>query len=409
MRERLAVDGGKPIRDTFLPYGRQWLGPEEERRVLEVLRSDWITTGPVTKEFEEKFAKFVGAKHAVACHTGTAALHLAVSAAGIGSKDEVVTTPFTFAATSNAVLYRGGTPVFADILPDTKNLDPEEARAAVTRKTRALIPVHFAGQPCDMDELGELAEKRDLVVIEDAAHAAGAEYRGRRIGSISDMTIFSFHPVKNMTTAEGGMVTTNSAELAERLRTFRAHGIVTNPEKRFGKEGSHFYSMEHLGHRFYMTELQAALGVCQLKKLPAFQERRRAIVAYYDRELADLEAVGLPVTRRYVKHAWHLYTIELGAGLDRDAVFTAMRAENIGVNVHYIPVHCHPYYRRTLKLRRGTYPVAEGVYGRILSLPLFPRMSDEDADDVVQGLRKVVDSLRRRRIPGAKAVRGRRR
>jgi perosamine synthetase len=212
-----------------------------------------------------------------------------------------------------------------------------------------------------------------------------------------------------MTTAEGGMVTTNSAELSERLRTFRAHGIVTNPEKRFGKEGSHFYSMEHLGHRFYMTELQAALGVCQLKKLPAFQERRRAIVAYYDRELADLNGVSLPVTRPYVRHAWHLYTVELGAGLDRDAVFTAMRAENIGVNVHYIPVHHHPYYRRTLKLRRGTYPIAEGAYRRILTLPLFPRMSDGDAEDVVRALCKVVDALRGRRFPRAKAVRGRRR
>ena len=406
MTERLALDGGKPVRDTFLPYGRQWLGAEEEKRVLEVLRSDWVTTGPVTKEFEEKFGRFVGAKHAVSCHTGTAALHLAVSAAGIAPKDEVVTTPFTFAATSNAVLYRGGTPVFADIQPDTKNLDPAKAAKVVTRKTKALLPVHFAGHPCDLDELHETARERDLVVIEDAAHAVSAEYRGRRIGALSDLTVFSFHPVKNMTTGEGGMVTTDSDGLAELLRAYRAHGVTTDPEKRFGKEGGHFYEMRHLGHRFYMTEMQAALGVCQLGKLEAFQRRRREIVAFYDRALADLQGVRLPARRPHVKHAWHLYTIELD-GFDRDAIFAAMRAENIGVNVHYIPVPFHPYYRERFGFRRGTFPRAERAYRRILTLPLFPRMTDADAGDVVTALRKVLGALRLRRTAG-KGVRGRR-
>jgi UDP-4-amino-4,6-dideoxy-N-acetyl-beta-L-altrosamine transaminase len=393
--DRLAIDGGKPVRDTFLPYGKQWLGPEEEAKVLEVLRSDWVTTGPVTREFEEAFAAFVGAKHAVACHTGTAALHLAVSALGVEPGDEVVTTPFTFAATSNAVLYRGGTPVFADVQADTKNVSPANVAKAVTKRTKAVIPVHYAGHPVDLDEVHAIAREHDLAVIEDAAHAVSAEYRGRRIGGLSDLSIFSFHPVKQMTTGEGGMVTTNDEELAAKVRAFRAHGVVTDPETRFGKGGSYFYEMKHLGHRFYMTEMQAAIGVVQLGKLAGFQRRRREIVDRYNRELAAIDGVALPVTRPYVTHAWHLYAIELTAPWlegRRDDVFAAMRAENIGVNVHYIPVHYHPYYREKLGFRRGMFPVAERAYERILTLPLFPRMTDEDAADVVHALRKVIDA-----------------
>lgn len=397
MKEKLAIEGGTPVRATFLPYGRQWLGPEEEEKVLEVLRSDWVTTGPVTKEFEAQFAKFVGSKHAVSCHTGTAALHLAVSAAGIEPGDEVVTTPFTFAATANAVLYRGGKPVFADIQPDTKNVEPAAIRKAITDRTRAVIPVHYAGHPCDLDEIHEIARDRGLLVIEDAAHAVSAEYKGRRIGGLSDLTIFSFHPVKQMTTGEGGMVTTNSDELAEKLRAYRAHGIVEDPEKRWAKGGSHYYEMRYLGHRFYMTEMQAALGVVQLAKLGRFQKRRRRIVDFYQKQLAAVDALSLPVERPYVRHAWHLYVVELAAKwLDgrRDEVFEAMRAENIGVNVHYIPVHHHPYYRERLGFRKGTFPNAERAYARVLTLPLFPRMTDEDAEDVVRALRKVIDAKR---------------
>ena len=402
MTDPLAIDGGKPVRDTFLPYGKQWLGPEEEAKVLEVLRSDYVTTGPVTREFEEAFARFVGAKHAVACHTGTAALHLAVSALGVGPGDEVVTTPFTFAATSNAVLYRGGTPVFADVQADTKNVDPAEVAKAVTGKAKAILPVHFAGHPVDLDEVHAIARERGLAVIEDAAHAVGAEYRGRKVGGLSEISIFSFHPVKQMTTGEGGMVTTNDDDLAAKVRAFRAHGVVTDPETRFGKGGSYFYEMKHLGHRFYMTEMQAAIGVVQLGKLAGFQRRRREIVAFYDRELAAIDGITLPVTRPYVAHAWHLYTVELTAPWlagRRDDVFAAMRAENIGVNVHYIPVHLHPYYRDTLGFRSGMSPVAERAYARILTLPLFPRMTDGDAADVVEALAKVVGAIRGARAP----------
>ena len=394
---KLAIDGGKPVRNTFLPYGRQWIGPEEERKVIEVLRSDWITTGPVTKEFERKFAQYVGARHAVACHTGTAALHLAVSAAGIEPGDEVVTTPFTFAATSNAVLYRGGRPVFADIQSDTKNIDPVAAEKAVTKKTKAMIPVHYAGHPCDLDPLHETAVDHDLTVIEDAAHAVSAEYRGKRIGGLSDLTIFSFHPVKNMTTGEGGMVTTDSDELAEKVRAYRAHGIVEDPEKRWAKEGSHYYEMHYLGHRFYMTEMQAALGLVQLNKLQSFQKRRREIVDFYNEELASLDAIAIPIVRPYVRHAWHLYVIELTAKWlehRRDDVFAAVRAENVGVNVHYIPVYYHPYYRDHFGFKRGLFPRAERAYERVLTLPLFPKMTDGDATDVVRALRKVLDAKR---------------
>lgn len=400
MTEKLAIDGGKPVRDTFLPYGTQWFGPEEEAKVREVLRSDWITTGPVTREFEEKFAAFVGAKHAVACHTGTAALHLAVSALGIVPGDEVVTTPFTFVATSNAVLYRGGTPVFADIQPDTKNLDPGQVAKAVSAKTKAIIPVHYAGHPCDLDEIHEIARKAGLAVLEDAAHAVSAKYKKRRVGGLSDLTIFSFHPVKNMTTGEGGMVTTNSDELVELLRAYRAHGVVTDPERRFGKEGGYFYEMKYLGHRFYMTEMQAALGVCQLQKLESFQNRRAELVRFYNRELANIEGIQIPVVRPYVKHSWHLYAIELaGKDLDgqRDAIFHAMRAENIGVNVHYIPVPFHPYYRERFSYKTGAFPLAERAYRRVLTLPLFPKMTDEDARDVMHAVGKVVATLRRGR------------
>jgi len=395
--ETLAIDGGTPVRDTFLPYATQWIGPDEEARVLQVLRSEWITTGPVTKEFEEAFARYVGAKHAVSCHSGTAALHLSMGALGIDPGDEVITTPFTFAATSNAVLFRGGTPVFADIQEDTRNLDPGAAAGAITRKTKAIVPVHFGGHPCDMDELRKLAKDHSLAVVEDAAHALSAEYRGRRIGGTDGLAVFSFHPVKNITTGEGGMVTTNSGELAERVRALRAHGVMTDPDARFGPRGSYFYEMRLLGHRFYMTDMQAALGIAQLGRLESFQRRRREIVALYERELGGVEGIRLPVSRSEVLHAWHLYVIELtGPGLDRDWAFKAMRAENIGVNVHYIPVHYHPYYRERFGDRKGRFPRAERAYERVLTLPLFPRMTDEDAMDVVRALRKVMDVWRPR-------------
>jgi dTDP-4-amino-4,6-dideoxygalactose transaminase len=320
-----------------------------------------------------------------------------VSALGVGPGDEVVTTPFTFAATSNAVLYRGGTPVFADVQADTKNVDPANVAKAVTKDTKAIIPVHYAGHPVDLDEIHAVARDHSLAVIEDAAHAVSAEYRGRKVGGLSDLSIFSFHPVKQMTTGEGGMVTTNDDDLAAKVRAFRAHGVVTDPETRFGKGGSYFYEMKHLGHRFYMTEMQAAIGVVQLGKLAEFQRRRREIVAFYDRELAAVDGISLPVTRPYVTHAWHLYAIELTAPWlegRRDDVFAAMRAENIGVNVHYIPVHLHPYYRDTLGFRQGMFPVAERAYARTLTLPLFPRMADGDAEDVVRAVRKVLEGLR---------------
>lgn len=397
MKDKLAIDGGDPVRATFLPYGRQWLGREEEEKIQAVLRSDWVTTGPITKEFEAQFAKFVGAKHAVSCHTGTAALHLAASAAGVEPGDEVVTTPFTFVATSNAVLYRGGTPVFADIQLDTKNIDPVAIRKAITPKARAIIPVHFAGHPCDLDEIHEIARDHGLLVIEDAAHAVSAGYKKKRIGALSDLTIFSFHPVKQMTTGEGGMVTTNSDDLAEKLRAYRAHGIVEDPEKRWSKGGSYRYEMKYLGHRFYMSEMQAALGVAQLAKLDQFQRRRREIVDFYQEELASVDAIARPVERAYVKHAWHLYVVELSAKWlagKRDDVFAAMRAENIGVNVHYIPVYHHPYYRDRPALLNGTFPKTERAFARVLTLPLFPRMTNEDAEDVVRALRKVINAKR---------------
>ncbi len=390
---KLAIEGGKAVRDSFLPYGKQWVTEEEIDGIAEVLRSDWITTGPTLKKFEEAFAKFVGAKYAVAVSSGTAALHIAVSATGIGKGDEVITTPFTFAATSNVVLLRGGRPVFADIKSDTYNIDQREIKEKITPKTKAIIPVHYAGQPCDMDEIRYIAQENDLTVIEDASHAVSAEYKGRRIGSISEMSTFSFHPVKNMTTGEGGMVTTNDNELAELLQMYRNHGINKDANKRFGKHGSWYYEMQNLGLNYRLTDIQAALGLSQLKRLPELQKRREEIVISYNEFFDMIPEIIPPFVKSDVKHSWHLYSVQVNPNKlnrDRNRIFEALRAENIGVNVLYIPVHLHPFYKKMFGYKEGDYPAAEKVFKNIITLPLFPRMKDNDVEDVCKAIEKVV-------------------
>jgi UDP-4-amino-4,6-dideoxy-N-acetyl-beta-L-altrosamine transaminase len=391
--DKPALEGGKPVRDTFLPYGKQWITEEDIQKVDEVLRSDWITTGPVLRKFETEFASFVKAKHAIAVSSGTAALHIAVSAAGIGKEDEVITTPMTFAATSNVVVMRGGKPVFADIKNDTFNIDSGEIKKKVTKKTKAIIPVHFTGQPCDLDEIHEIAQENGQIVIEDAAHAVDSEYKGRKVGSISDLSVFSFHPVKNITTGEGGMVTTNNDQLAEQLEMYRNHGINKDANKRFGKEGSWFYEMQHLGLNYRLTDIQAALGLSQLKRISELQDRRRDIVKIYNKELGEIPEISIPHVKDDVKHGWHLYIITIEPEMlkvDRNKIFEALRAENIGVNVHYIPVHLHPYYKDLFGYKEGDYPVSEMIYSKIITLPLFPRMTDDDTFDVINAIKKVV-------------------
>ena len=397
--ETLAIHGGMPVRGKLLPYGRQSLDDADIQAVVEVLKSDWLTTGPKVGEFEERFAAWVGARHAVSFSSGTAALHGAAFAAGLGPGDEAITTPMTFCATANCVLYQGATPVFADVSPDTLNLDPGEVSRKLSSRAssriKAIIAVDYAGHPAALDELGELAKTCGAFLIEDACHALGAEYRRKRVGGIADMTVFSFHPVKHLTTGEGGMVATNDARLAETLRRFRNQGISSEARQR-QEAGQWFYEMVLLGFNYRLTDIACALGLSQLGRLDANLARRREIAAQYAAAFRDLSAILVPAVRDGVNPAWHLYPIRLNLGtlsVGRGEIFRALRAENIGVNVHYIPVHQHPYYRERFKSdsnSKESYPVAEDAYERLISLPMFHSMTAQDVEDVVHALRKVV-------------------
>ena len=386
------MHGGNPVRKTLLPYGRQTIDEEDIQAVVAVLRSDWLTTGPKVAEFEEAFAAYIGTKYAVSFSSGTAALHGTAFAAGLTTGDEAITAPMTFAATANCMLYQGARPVFADVCPDTLNLDPEKAAAAVTSRTRAIFPVDYAGHPADVDAVLDLASKHGLTVVEDACHALGATNRRRQAGSLAHMAIFSFHPVKHVATGEGGMVTTNDPKLAASLRRFRSHGIASDARQRQAS-GQWYYEMVDLGYNYRLTDIACALGLSQMKKLDGNLARRRAIAKRYGEALGKLPGVTVPAVRAEVEPAWHLYPIRLQLETlrgDRGEVFKALRAENIGVNVHYIPVHLHPYYRQKFGYRGGEYPVAEDAYQRLISLPMFHGMSDRDAEDVIMAVEKVL-------------------
>src|SRR5215471_2745909 len=395
--ETLAIHGGKPVRDTLLPYGRHSLDQQDIQAVVEVLRSDWLTTGPKVAEFEERFAEWVGAKHAVSFSSGTAALHGAAFTPGLGPRDEAITTPLTFCATANCVVYQGATPVFADVSADTLNLDPARVSEKITKQTKAVIAVDYAGQPSDLDELRAKAQRHRLIFIEDACHALGAEYRGKRVGSLADMTIFSFHPVKHLTTGEGGMVTTQDAKLAETLRRFRNHGISSEARQR-QQSGQWFYEMVLLGFNYRLTDVACALGLNQLDRLESNLARRREIAARYTKAFREIPAVIAPDVRDELNPAWHLYPIRLKRELlsvDRGEIFRALRAENLGVNVHYIPVHQHPYYRDHYGYRGGEFPIAEAAYESLISLPMFHGMTDQDAEDVIHAVHKVTANYAR--------------
>jgi len=395
-RDLLAMHGGPPVRKALLPYGHQSIDEADIQAVVATLRSDWLTTGPRIAEFEEAFAARTGARHAVSFSSGTAALHAAAFTAGLKSGDEAITSPLTFVATANCVLYQEAVPVFADVSPDTLNLDPEQTTARVTPRTRAILPVDYAGHPADLSPILDLAERHGLVVIEDASHALGAEYKGRHVGSVAHMTVFSFHPVKHITTGEGGMVTTDNAKFAETLRRFRNHGISSDARQRQAA-GQWHYEMVLLGFNYRLTDIACALGIQQLKKLEANLARRRQIAARYTAAFREIPEVVPPAVRHDINPAWHLYPIRLDRArlkADRGQVFAALRAENIGVNVHYIPVHRHPYYRERFGYRGGEYPVAEDAYERLISLPMFYGMSDQDVDDVIRAVEKVISHLR---------------
>jgi len=393
----LAIHGGTPVRETLLPYGRQSLDEGDIESVVEVLRSDWLTTGPKVVEFEERFAAWVGAKYAISFSSGTAALHGAAFAAGLQSGDEAVTTPMTFCATANCVLYQDATPVFADVSANTLNLDPHETSKKISSRTKAIIAVDYAGHPADLVAFRDLAEQHGLVLIEDACHALGAKHLGRRVGGIADMTVFSFHPVKHLTTGEGGMVTTNDSKLAETLRRFRNHGISSEARQR-QQSGQWLYEMVLLGFNYRLTDIACALGLSQLEKLEANLVRRRAIAARYSKAFRELTAVIVPAIRQDVLPAWHLYPIRLNLealAAGRAEIFRALRAENLGVNVHYIPVHKHPYYRERFGYKGDEFPVAEDAYERLISLPMFHAMTDADVEDVIAAVNKVCEAYAR--------------
>lgn len=390
MREKLAIDGGVPVRPTFLPYARQSVDDADRRAVEEVLKGDWLTTGPMVKSFEDAIRAYTEAREGVAVNTGTAALHAAVWVAGIRTEDEVIVPAISFAASANCVLYMGAKPVFADLSPDTLNIDPEDVVRKVTDRTKAIVAVDFAGHPCDHDAIRSIADAHGLVVIQDAAHSLGATYKGRKVGTLQDLTTLSFHPVKHITTGEGGMVLTDDVDMARRIRSFRHHGIDLDLHQR-AQTQSWRYDLVTLGYNYRIPDVNCALGLSQLAKLDVWIDRRRAIVTAYRQGFGDLDTLELPSEREDCRSAWHLYVLRLRLDrlkVDRARFFEAMRAENIGVNVHYIPIPWMTYYA-SLGYTRGNWPIAEAEYERSLSLPMFPAMTDQDVKDTIAAVRKV--------------------
>jgi perosamine synthetase len=398
MSGRLAIEGGASVRPTMLPYSRHSVDRADEDAVVNALRSGWLTTGPGVERFEDAFARRTGARHAVAVTNGTAALHAAMYGAGVGPGDEVLVPTLTFAASANVAVYVGARPVFVDVDPGTLLIDPAAAASRVTGKTKAIVGVDFAGQPADWDALRALAADRQLTLIGDAAHALGAADRQRPVGSLADLTTFSLHPVKHITSGEGGVVTTDDDDAAVRMRRFRNHGITRDFRAREA-DATWEYEIGDLGYNYRLSDVNCALALSQLGRLDGWLARRRAIAAVYDAAFATLSGVQPLAQRDAVEHAYHLYVVRLDArkiGADRRAVFRALRAENIGVNVHYMPVHLHPYYRREYGTAPGDCPVAEAAYEEILTLPLFPAMTDKDVADVVEGVTKVVGTYQAR-------------
>ena len=378
----------------MIPYGKQSIDEDDIAAVVEVLRSDWLTTGPKVAEFEQAFADFVGTKEAVAVSSGTAALHAAMYALEIGPGDEVIVPAMTFAATANCVVFREATPVFADVDSNALLISPAEFQTKITSRTKAVITVDYTGHPADYDAIRSITQKHGIALVADACHALGAFYKSRPVGSLADLSVFSFHPVKHITTGEGGMITTNNPELAGRMRRFRNHGITTDHHQR-EKEGSWFYEMVDLGYNYRLTDLQCALGFSQLKKLPRFLEKRRKIAKQYDDFFCHISGISPLKVSSDVDHAYHLYVVQLNLkrlGADRMALFRKLRRQGIGVNVHYIPVHLHPFYRRKFGTGTDLCPVAEAAYNQILSLPMHAEMTDQDVNTVCKTFQKMFEA-----------------
>jgi dTDP-4-amino-4,6-dideoxygalactose transaminase len=394
--------------ERYLPFSAPWFGPEEKQEVLAALESDWITTGPRTKQFEAEFARYIGVNHALAVNSCTAALHLALAALPVGQDDAVITTCLTFAATANVIVHQRAYPVLMDIDPETYNLDPRKLREYLTgdcrwdssqrilldkntgKRVKAIIAVHYGGHPCDMDQINEIAEEYGLFVIEDAAHALSATYKGRNVGTLAGAACFSFYATKNITTAEGGMLTANDPEFAQRARVLCLHGISADAWNRYCKEGTWRYDITEAGFKYNLTDLASAIGIHQLRKADAFMQRRKELAALYCEKLSGLP-LRLPTERADVESAWHLYPVQvLSDRVPRDAVIQELKQRNIGTSVHFIPLHHMSYYQRTFGYAPGQFPIADQVFQRIVSLPFFARMTDEDVDRVISALGEIL-------------------
>ncbi len=388
----------KVSRKAILPFSLPSIDADAIEEVVDTLQSGWITTGPKTKRFESEFAKFIGCRYAIAVSSCTAALHLALDAIGVKEGDEVITTPYTFTSTAEAVLYLKARPIFVDCRKDTFNIDPEEILPKITPKTKAIIPVHFAGQPCCMDEILEIAKSHNLKVIEDAAHAFPARYKGRMIGTIGDITCFSFYATKNLTTGEGGMIATDNEDLTAMMRIKSLHGISKDAWMRYSAEGSWYYEIVRLGYKYNFTDIQAAIGIHQLQRINDFHQIRAKYAQMYNEGFKDLPELVTPWVKPDVEHSWHLYVIQLvleRLRINRAEFIKALKAEKIGSSVHFIPLHLHPYYRERFGYRAKDFPNAFDLYQRVVSLPLYPKMTEDDVGDVIRAVRKIVKTYRK--------------
>jgi dTDP-4-amino-4,6-dideoxygalactose transaminase len=389
------IEGGAPIRRLFLSFSPPTIGKAEIDEVVDTLKSGWITTGPKVKKFEEKFSQYVKSKYAIALSSCTDGLFLSLLALGIKEGDEVITTPYTFAATSNVILHCRAKPIFVDIVPETLNIDPRKIASKISSKTKGIIPVHFGGRPCEMNQLLSIARRFNLWMVEDAAHAVGTLYKGQFVGTFGDITAFSFHAVKNLTTAEGGMITTENKSWADFIRINRIHGMNKDAWR---KQRSWFYEIIYPGYKCNMTDIQAALGIHQLERLEEFIERRRTIARIYEEKFSKIEEIELFAACINGRNTYHLFLIKLlldKLKISRDNFIQAMFAENIAVNVHYIPIHYHPYYKKKFGYRPGSFPVAEKIFSRVVSLPIYPKMTDDEVMDVVNAVNKLIEYYRK--------------
>ena len=386
------------MRGEFLPFAAPLLGDEEIEEVVHCLRSGWLTTGHKVKQFEREFGEFIGAKHALAVNSCTAALHLALEAVGVGPGDEVITTPMTFTATAAVIEHLGARPVFADCTAQTLNIDPAEIQRRLSPRTKAILPVHFAGQACDMDAIAEVARGAGVPVIEDAAHAIPTRYKGRMVGTLSDVTCFSFYATKNVTTGEGGMVVTDRDDIMERMRLMHLHGMSRDAWKRYTQNGSWSYEILAPGFKYNLTDIAAAIGIHQLRKCHAFHRRRLGIADQYDAAFAGLPGISIPRVEDRESHGWHLYVIQIDPErltIGRDAFIDQLIARNVGVSVHFIPLHVHPYYRERYALQPSDFPNAWAAYERIVSLPIYAKMTDDDVRHVIDAVRGIAQEAGR--------------